>query len=78
MWDALRDHGRRITNTAEVPSSCDVVTLDQWRTAFFAKRADDELSDETNRKAFKRASDWLQDNDRIRIQGQWAWAVAND
>jgi hypothetical protein len=78
MWDALRLHGCRITSTANLPSSCDVVAIEDWRTAFFAKRAGKELSDDTNRRAFTRACDWLQNNDRVRIQDDWAWAIVND
>ena len=50
-----------------------VVNSEVWYEHFKLRRAEDDLKEDSVRKAFKRARNWLQDHDNTREYGGKAW-----
>jgi archaellum biogenesis ATPase FlaH len=75
LQDALRLHGRRVTGSEELPSPREVVAIQLWREAFLERQVEKSYTPDGNRKAFKRALDWLESEDYICIQGDDVWLV---
>lgn|GEM_PF-659478 len=73
--DALKNKGIRLTNSEHYPSSCRVVSAEGWYHEFEMRRAGNEVQDDSNRKAFKRARNWLQDHDYTREYDDKVWFI---
>ncbi|WP_368343667.1 AAA family ATPase [Pelagovum sp. HNIBRBA483] len=77
LQDALEAVGRRIENNPGFPSSCYIVSLDEWRQQYSRKRADQDIQPESLTKDFNRQADKLQALDYVRIQDGEVWLVAS-
>ena len=52
-----------------------MVSAEGWYHEFEMRRAGNEVQDDSNRKAFKRASNWLQDHDYTREYDDKVWFI---
>ena len=77
LHDALKMHGRKIGNSEHYPSSRPVVEASLWYDDFKLRRADDDAKQDTVRKSFNRARDWLQEHDYIREYENKIWFIDN-
>lgn len=73
LHDALRDKGAKMSNSEHYPLGRKAVNSEVWYEQFKLRRAEDDLKEDSVRKAFKRARNWLQDHDYTREYGGKAW-----
>lgn len=75
LHDALKNKGIRVTNSEHYPLGRRIVSTEEWYREFQMRRASDDIQDESNRKAFKRAHNWLQDQDYTRECDDKVWFI---
>ena len=75
LHDALKDKGAKMSNSEHYPLGRKVVNSDVWYEQFKLRRAGDDLKGDSVRKAFKRARNWLQDQDYTREYDDKAWFI---
>ena len=70
LHDALKNKGNKMTNSEHYPSGRRVVNAKAWYDEFKLRRANDDVKEDSLRTAFKRARNWLQDQDFTRVDMQ--------
>ena len=75
LHDALKNKGIKITNSEHYPSKRRTVSADDWYREFQMRRAGDDVQEVSTRKAFKRAHNWLQDQDYTREYDNKVWFI---
>ena len=75
LHDALKNEGSTVTNSEHYPSGRRIVSADKWYREFQMRRASDDVQEDSNRKAFKRARNWLQDQDYTREYDGKVWFI---
>ncbi|CRK75574.1 hypothetical protein NIG5292_01624 [Nereida ignava] len=75
LHDALKNKGIKITNSEHYPSNRRIVSTDEWYREFQMRRAKDGVQEDSNRKAFNRSRNWLQDQDYTREYDGKVWFI---
>jgi RecA-family ATPase len=75
LHDALKNEGSRVLNSESYPSSRKIVNSEAWYLEFQMRRASDNVKEDNNRKAFKRARNWLQEHDYTREYDDKVWFI---
>ena len=75
LHDALKNEGRKITNSEHYPSARKIVSAATWYREFQMRRANDNVQEDSNRKAFNRARSWLQEHDYTREYDDKIWFI---
>ena len=75
LHDALKNEGSKAANSEHYPLGRKVVNSEAWYREFQMRRASDHVQEDSNRKAFKRARDWLQDYDYTREYDDKVWLI---
>ena len=75
LHDALKNEGSKVTNSEHYPSNRSIVSADEWYREFTMRRASEDVKEDSNRKAFKRARNWLQDQDYTREYDDKVWFI---
>ena len=64
-----------MTNSEHYPSGRRVVNVKAWYDEFKLRRANDEVKEDSIRSAFKRARNWLKDQDYTREYDDKVWFI---
>ncbi|MEN8746848.1 hypothetical protein [Marivita sp.] len=75
LHDALKNKGIKMTNSEHYPSNRRIVSADDWYREFQMRRAEDDVLEDSTRKAFKRARNWLQEHDYTREYDDKVWFI---
>jgi hypothetical protein len=75
LHDALKNKGSKMTNSEHYPSNRRIVSADDWYREFQMRRAEDDVREDSTRKAFKRARNWLQEHDYTREYDDKVWFI---
>ena len=75
LHDALKNKGNKMTNSEHYPSGRRVVNAKAWYDEFKLRRANDDVKEDSLRTAFKRARNWLQDQDFTREYDDKVWFI---
>ena len=75
LHDALKNKGSKMTNSEHYPSGRRVVNVKAWYDEFKLRRANDEVKEDSIRSAFKRARNWLKDQDYTREYDDKVWFI---
>ena len=75
LHDTLKNKGSKVANSEHYPLGRKVVNSEAWYREFKMRRASDHVQEDSNRKAFKRARDWLQDHDYTREYDDKVWLI---
>jgi len=73
LHDALKDKGAKMSNSEHYPLGRKIVNSEVWYEQFKLRRAEDGLKEDSVRKAFKRARNWLQDHNYTREYDHKIW-----
>ena len=75
LHDALKDKGAKTSNSEHYPLGRKTANSEVWYEQFKLRRAEDDLKEDSVRKAFKRARNWLQDHDYTREYDGNVWYI---
>lgn len=75
LIDALKREGRMIKGSEDYPFNRLIVHAEAWYHEYTLRRAEDNVKNDSIRKAFTRARNWLQDHEYTREYCDNAWLI---
>lgn len=75
LIDALKREGRMIKGSEDYPYNRLIVQTEAWYHEYTLRRAEDNVQNNSIRKAFTRARNWLQDHEYTREYCDNAWLI---